>query len=475
MYNNQYQHISRWALRFCLMSLIFLFSCQAKQKSINGQKFDETRLASEMEKYLKGNLLQVYYPSIIDYEMGGFFSTFSFDWKPVPPQQKCIVTQARDVWTACKAAERYPNDPRYRKAAEHGYPYLRDHMWDHKNGGFYFYLDQPVGQPEMITRYKKAYGHAFGIFALAAYAKLTGSEEALLLAQKAFQWFEEHSHDAVYGGYYDWMTLEGISYADPRYHRKLFPAAVLNVEWKDYNSSIHILEAFSELYTVWPDPLLRQRLEEMLIIIRDKITTEKGYMKLYFRSDWTAISYRDSSKEVLQKNINYDHVSFGHDIETAFLLLEASHALGLEKDVQTQTKAKKMIDHTIAHGFDGKYAGIVDVGYYFDEKGSITILKDTKEWWCQAEGLNALLLFSKLYPEDTRYREVFRNLWDYVKLYFIDQEHGDWYARGVDKQPEFKTALKAHSWKTPYHNGRALMNCVDMLRNSFPLLMVKKR
>ncbi len=104
--------------------------------------------------------------------------------------------------------------------------------------------------------------------------------------------------------------------------------------YKDQNSSIHLLEALTELYAVWPDPLVRERLDEMLRLIRDVITTPKGNLVLFLQPDWTPVSFRDSSEAVVLKHRYVDHVSFGHDVETAYLMLEASHALGLKERYQ---------------------------------------------------------------------------------------------------------------------------------------------
>lgn len=53
--------------------------------------------------------------------------------------------------------------------------------------------------------------------------------------------------------------------------------------------------------------------------------------------------------------------------------------------------------------------------------------------------------------------------WDYIKIYLIDHEHGDWYAGGIDKEPGQKLAMKAQIWKCNYHNSRSLMNCLKRL------------
>jgi len=104
--------------------------------------------------------------------------------------------------------------------------------------------------------------------------------------------------------------------------------------YKDQNSSIHLLEAFTELYKVWPDALVKVRLQEMLELIRDKIVTQKGYLQLFFTYDWKPVSFHDSSDAVIMKNKNLDHVSFGHDVETAYLMQEASETLYGKADLK---------------------------------------------------------------------------------------------------------------------------------------------
>jgi mannobiose 2-epimerase len=215
---------------------------------------------------------------------------------------------------------------------------------------------------------------------------------------------------------------------------------------------------------VWPDKLLKNRLAEMLFLIRDKIVTPKGNLTLFYKPDWTPVNNRDSSETYILSHRGLDHVSFGHDVETAYLMLEASHLLGLKNDVTTQTVAKRMVDHAIKNGWDNTTGGFYDEGYYFKDKPSITIIADTKNWWAQAEGLNTLLMFDDMYPNDSlQYGQKFYKLWDYVQTYLIDHEHGDWYQGGIDKQPNYKLALKGQIWKGTYHVLRAFINCTNRL------------
>ena len=413
-------------------------------------------LAAEMESILKDKMLYMWYPRIVDSVNGGFYTNFAYNWEKMPRQEKMIVSQARGVWTASKAAERYPHDKRYEQAAAHGYKFLRDTMWDSVRGGFVTYWGLDDEQEGISEAPKQAYGNAFALYALAAYYKITKSPEVLELAKRTFLWMDQVYHDEKYGGYFDYLEedRQTANADNPRQNV---------MQYKDYNSSIHILEAFAELYPVWQDSLLKSRLKEMLHIVRDTITTEHGYMQLYFEDNWQAVSHFGESRDEVLKNLYTDHISFGHDIETAYLLIEAAHALGEEQET-TQAKARKMIDYTIAHGFDKDFSGIFDGGYAFESPDKVEVVMKGKAWWSQAEALNALLLFSTLYPEETIYKDAFEKMWSYIKKNCIDFEYGDWYVEALDASPRAKTAPKAHAWKSNYHTSRTIMNCIDLLK-----------
>nr|WP_290941348.1 hypothetical protein [Haliscomenobacter sp.] len=87
--------------------------------------------------------------------------------------------------------------------------------------------------------------------------------------------------------------------------------------------------------------MVKTRLEEMIYLIRDKIVNEKGNLILFFQPDWTPVSFRDSSRTSILRHHALDHVSWGNDIETAYLLMEASPWLVGAKDTVTWRIAKK--------------------------------------------------------------------------------------------------------------------------------------
>lgn len=435
-----------------LLFFPFLIACHAPVKEGNDKKI----LADQMEYHLKTEVLDKWYPLSMDTIDGGFLSNFSYDFKPEEKQDKMIVTQSRQVWTNSKASLKYRQINYYKAGAKHGYKFLRDKMWDSQNGGFYWLVDKQgnqIGDPM-----KTAYGNAFGIFALSAYYGASGDTSALELAKEAFHWLDTHAHDSINGGYYQHLDPDGTPISRPA-----STPTTSDLGYKDQNSSIHILEAFTELYQVWPDTMVKDRLEEMLLLIRDKIVSDKGSLSLFLYSDWSPVTFSDSTEKVILAHHSLDHVSFGHDVETGFLMIEASETLGLKNDSTTHKIAKKMIDHALENGWDKGVGGFYDEGYYF--KDGFRITHDTKNWWAQAEGMNALLLMAELYPDDSHdYYGKFLKLWEYTDTYLIDHENGDWYSGGLDKQPELKTVGKGNIWKGNYHHYRSLDQCINRLR-----------
>ena len=417
---------------------------------------------------LDQRLLRKWYPLVLDTRNGGYHTNISYDWKVESDQPKMAVTQGRHMWTAAKAAA-YFDDELYATASKHGLDFFRQKMWDQKYGGFYQMRGQRGETTDHLGFYdeKRTYGNAFLIYGLAALYETTGEKEVLDFAKEAFNWVEEHAKDPKSLGYFQFLTREGKPITKDGEYKTEADDAV-EAGYKDQNSSIHLLEAYTELYNVWRDPTLKTKLNDLLVLIRDVITAPEGYMNLFFDDDWKPISFRNASREEREKNYRLEHVSFGHNYETAFLMLEASHALGLKDDVTTLTVAKKMLDHALENGWEKENGGFVDAAYCFSGDKKCTIIKDTKNWWAQAEAINVLLMMSKIFPGRDIYKEYFIKEWDYIDKFVLDHEHGDWYEGGVDKEAHYRTGRKGHIWKGCYHTGRSLMNCTKMLSADYP-------
>ncbi len=443
---------------FSLLLIGSLVCCETKTTE------QTITIKDRLEQLLNEQTLNPWYPRVIDKINGGYYSNFSNDWTKLEQQEKFIVTQARHVWTLSKAFEFYPERAEYKDFARHGYEFLRDHMWDSEYGGFYQLVDSTGAVPENDnTLDKRAYGNAFAIYGLAAYYKISNDPEVLDLVKMAFSWFDEHAHDPENGGYYEYLYRDGT----------FIPRSILEdgynaydgsyVGLKDFNSSIHILEAFTELHQVWQDDTVKARLNEMFKVVSETMYDPRGFLKLYFYPDWTLVQDEDMEPIIGDRSQYTNHVTFGHDVETAFLLLEAAEVLGVPEE-QIMPKAKLFVDHALEKGWDKEKGGFYDVGKYID--GNLQILEEGKNWWAQAEGLNSLLLMHTHFPDDPNlYYKKFELMFNYIDQNLIDHQNKGWYPGGIDHHPEYKNARKAHIWKGNYHTARSMMHCIAMLEN----------
>jgi mannobiose 2-epimerase len=211
------------------------------------------------------------------------------------------------------------------------------------------------------------------------------------------------------------------------------------------NSHIHLLEAFTELVKIDGRPIVKERLLEVFSIVRDRIAVEPGALNLYLTVDWRAIPAHDS---------------FGHDVETAFLLVEAAARLGVPDDPKTWQVARALVDHALEWGWDDSRGGFYDKGESF---GGMAFDRK-KVWWSAAEGLNALLLLHGKFGEGTdRYLKAFEKQWDFIEKHFLDPIHGGWYAETAADGKLSGDGAKANQWKANYHTSRAMMNVARML------------
>ncbi len=404
------------------------------------------RLAAQVDDALHTDVLNVWFPRTLDNEHGGFHSHFARDWQYAPNDGKFSVFQGRMTWIASQIVLRRPElKSQYLPYVQHGIDYLENVMWDKQDGGFYWGLNDNGAIDPKFTDGKELYGIGFCIYGTAAAYQATGDKRALVLAQKGFRWADEHAHDSANGGYYEWLTRAGkpVIPDAPSGQVVLSPAAAFPINYKSMNTHIHLLEAFTQLYQVWPDPTLRARLEELLSVVRDKIVVEPGVMNLYFTNSWQPIP---------------DHDSYGHDVETAYLMLETDEVLHHKTDPKTERLARMLVDHALAYGWDREYGGFFREGTTFGKP------EDTlKEWWVQVEGLNALLMMHEKYGKQTDiYFRRFLQQWQFIKNHQIDaQYHGLYELTKADGTPISQD--KGQIWKAAYHDGRAFLNVSERL------------
>ncbi len=402
-------------------------------------------LAAEMETVLQKDVLGIWFPRSVDESAGGFYSNFTRDWQRTKSEGKFSVFQGRMVWVAAQVMKHRPAlRAQYEPIVKHGVNYLNDVLWDEKHGGFFWGLDEQNRISSQYTDGKHLYGISFGLYGATAAYEATKDPRALALAQKTFRWLDQHAHDGQNGGYFEWLTREGKVVQRKAGANENVPVAGFPIGFKSMNTHIHLLESFTQLYAVWPDELLKKRLLELLTIVRDKICVVPGVMNLYFTLDWRPIP---------------DHDSYGHDVETAFLMLEADEVVDNAIDAKTERMARLLVDHALAYGWDEKHGGFYRDGTTFGAAED-----KRKEWWVQFEGLNALLLMHQKYGRETdKYFKAFEKQWGFIRDHQIDKEFGGIFDT-VESDGTAREFTKSRIWKECYHETRALLNTIHRLR-----------
>ncbi|MBN2370401.1 MAG: AGE family epimerase/isomerase [Vicinamibacteria bacterium] len=405
------------------------------------------RLADEMDAYLWRHVLNPRLPVCVDQDHGGFHTNYGQDWSALNDRGRFIVYQARLTWTAAIVARLRPDSrSECLPYVRHGIRYLADVMWDRKNGGFHTYVDLS-GNPSqfMFMGHRPVYGQAFAIYALAAAHAVTGDEEALDLARRAYRWIEEHYRDDLGPGYRNSLQPDGQPVPDRQVNERRGPAALpIPSTCRTMNDHIHLLEAYSELFRSWPDPGLRSRTEELLGFVRDRLFVEPGCLYFALHPDGRAVPAP---------------VSFGHDVETAFLLIEAEEALGRPVDPTTDRAARMLVDHALALGFDPVRGQLFESGSAYGPPIDRSI-----EWWGQFEAFNAFLLMHERHGQDSnQYWTAFLKAWTLALDTLTDRQHPG-VCPGIDHHGSAVCHAKSHDWFASYHTARALLLSSDRLR-----------
>lgn len=361
-----------------------------------------------------------------DPDRGGFIGRIDGTGDPVPDAPRGSILNARILW-AFSAAYRVFGRKDYRLQADHAFSWFDRHFVDPDWGGVFWMVD-PEGRP--VDDRKHAYAQSFAIYGLAEYFRATGDERSLRRAVEIFTLLEDHARDRRHGGYLEAFSRAWERLEDQRLSEKDADVA------KTMNTHLHLLEAFTGLYGVWQDRWVGARLRELVeVFMAHIVDAETGHVRLYFDEDWTPRSLVRS---------------YGHDIETSWLLLEAADALG-DKVLRERALrvALRLADVVLAEGVDAD-------GGVFNESLPDGRLDDDKHWWPQAE---AVVGFVNAWQESgtERYLRAAAEAWRFTERRILDPVGGEWFWR-VDRQGRvYEGEDKLGPWKCPYHNVRACM------------------
>ena len=386
---------------------------------------DTKQLLTDVRDVLEKNILQ-YWLTLKD-PKGGFYGEVLSDGTVLDDAPRGVILNARIIWSFA-AAYAVLKKPEYLDAAGHASKYFMDKFCDHKYGGVYWSVDC---NGEGLETKKQLYSQGFAIYGLSELYKVTHDHEVLNQAVELFRVVEQHFADKENGGYIealsrDFSPLEDMSLS----------AHDINAD-KTMNSHLHLLEAYANLYKVWPDERLKSAVVGLLDIIGGKIMSPEGHLRLYFKRNWTVLP---------------GAISYGHDIETSWLALECAFAL---KDCDVVNRVRH---GAYMMGVAGN-EGLMRDGSMRYEKLPNGRYDDSRQWWVQAETVVGNLWLWKYHANIDGARRAMA-CWEYIKKHLIRPD-GEWHwAILPDGTPDLSQP-RAGFWKCPYHNTRM---CLEVMR-----------
>ncbi len=349
-----------------------------------------------------------------------------------PADTKLLVTHARLVWLFSHAHRAgMASSGEYLAAATRGYDFLGEHFHDVAHGGYRWSTDRR-GVPANAT--KNLYGQSFAIYALVEYAAARGAEVALHDALDVYRIVDDQLHDDVHGGWRDHGDVDWSPMAegDPRFGFNV-------IGRKSGDAHLHWMEALTELYAATGDGAVRRSLVEALdVLARYPFPEDPAQACAYFFPDFTP------DRAIANPSLH------GHNVEYAWLLLRAEHALGREPP---WSRFDRYLDHTVRHGFDG------DRGGFYTTDRTSAAFNTNKVWWVQAEAV-AALTDGLVHREDGARAVALARTLDFVERHQLDPADGVWRSEVSDTGAR-RDARKSHAWKAGYHEVRALLKLVN--------------
>jgi mannobiose 2-epimerase len=423
--------------RYIILLILVLFSsnpgyCQDHKKITPEQKQKLEQLKKEVTEDLTKNILPFWSNKMTDKVNGGFYGRIDGKNQVYPETEKGGILNARILWTF-SSAYRVIGDTSYLRVAKRAKDYLIAHFIDSQYGGAYMSL-KADGSPSN-TR-KHIYTNAFFIYGLAEYSRATGDKQSLAESMKIFELFEKHAADREYGGYYEVFSNDW-----QRVRERMIGENSDKVE-KTMNTSLHVMEAYANLYRVSGDKAVGERLRDLIEIFLDKIIDKKSFHLICFLDrQWNSTSKVDS---------------YGHDIESSWLLYEAANLLGDQKLIDRVKEAGIKIANAALEGYQPD-------GSMLTEKDNATgRLRTQRSWWEQAETVIGCLNAFEL-TGDESYLKKSLDCWTYIKQHFADTKNGGWFS--YVSESGVPGGDKGGYWICPYHSGRMCMEVFERVND----------
>jgi cellobiose epimerase len=359
-----------------------------------------------------------------DTELGGFHGTLDRQGNPVAPEDKGLIQQTRHLWMLSTWCERRGATAPLLALARQQYSFVRDSFVDGTDGAFVYKVSRDGSR--VVDNRKQMFAESYAIYALATYGRVLGDPEATALALRRFASIDQARHDAQNGGY----------------DQRNDPGTLSVGAAKDTNTHLHLMEAFSALYEASGDPRVATRLNELVDLFVSRLRQPTGYVPAEFTLAWAPVGT--------------PLISYGHNLETAWLLLEAARVLGRLEDPTLRVAALDIAETSAGPGFDRQRGGFFEAGPVGGAANDLD-----KVWWVQFEAMEGLWWAYELSADPT-YLDQIESTLSWIER-TEDLPVGEWFAMTNADGSAAGADYKSDEWKASYHTVRGLVFLKDWI------------
>lgn len=384
-------------------------------------------LVEEARAMLETKILP-FWESLRDDTFGGYYGLLDYDLKLDKKAVKGCILNSRILWFFSNAYLTM-HDEKLLSYADHAYEFMIKYCIDTTYGGVYWSVNY---DGTVFDSTKHTYNQAFAIYALSSYYAATKKEEARIFAEQIYQLIETKCKDEV--GYLEAFTNDFM----PESNEKLSENGVMAE--KTMNTLLHVFEAYTELYRVTQNQAVAEQVKNILNRFEKQVfNKERRRLEVFFDKNMNSI---------------LDLHSYGHDIETAWLMDRGCAVLQEEEVTKRVRKIAKVLEDQIYKEAFKEHSLLNEC-----ERG---IPNKNRVWWVQAE---AVVGFLNAYEKtgEERYKEAVREIWDFIDTKIVDHRKGSEWFWQIDENGNPDKRPIVEPWKCPYHNGRM---CFEIIRRN---------
>lgn len=391
------------------------------------------KLCDELRTEVEAHILPFWMQNVVDKKNGGFNGQVLNDNTVTEDAPRSIILYSRILWTF-SASHRISQKNSYRSVAERAYNYIMNYFWDEVYGGVYWMVDN---NGKAIEQKKHVYAQAFAIYGLSEFYRATSTSTALNRAIDLYHLLKKYSFQSDGTGYHEAFTRHWTPLNDVRLSDKD------DAQQRSMNTHLHLFEAFTNLYRTQQNEDLKNDLTALIQLFFGPIyNKDTNHFYTFFDEKW---------------NPTTDIYSYGHDIEAAWLLLDASRVLKNNELIEKSYELTlSLADVTLHEGVDPEVGGL------FHNGCSGKAVDSDKHWWAQAEAIVGFI-YAYNVSNNEKHLHAAVNIWKFVKKYLIDQRYGEWYFRVDRNGKPYMQEEKVGAWKCPYHNVRMGLEVMEQV------------